>query len=404
MIEKVVAAVQMGAEVTAEKIAEMTYTETKTVEQAVSYDDAKELLTHFEQKGYVSKSGTIKDTMKVALQTGTLDLPAKFEAAREKFETVIAKANTKPPITNHANEVRVKLKKQVMISPEFLALWDKIKGRTSYRVAIDEHALKSRAIELLSNMERVPKAKIVTKTAKVNIENSGVSTLGEFERTLAMEDHSNRIPNFTRAVDDACFLSRRTVLEILTESGRIEDLINNPQKMTEMFIEVLKLVQGKMEIDGISYRKLDGEEYYLQEIFDSEELVAYLNKNAVSVDNSIYDHIIYDSSTVELPFAVDLDNDPDVKMFFKIPSKFKIETPIGTYNPDWAVYMDKDGVEKLYFVLETKGVSGLLGMDNLNTPQQQKIHCGTKHFAALGNEVQFSENPVRDWREFKKGV
>ncbi|MEG1559982.1 MAG: hypothetical protein RR398_03870 [Clostridia bacterium] len=92
-----------------------------------------------------------------------------------------------------------------------------------------------------------------------------------------------------------------------------------------------------------------------------------MNKNAVSVDHSVYDHIIYDSSTVELPFAIDLDNDPDVRMFFKIPDKFKIETPIGTYNPDWAVYIDMDGNEKLYFVLETKGVSGLLDMDNLKT-------------------------------------
>lgn len=404
VIEKAVAAAQMGAAVTADKVAEITYTETREVEQTVSYDDAQELMTHLEKKGYVTKSGAIKDTMKEALAAGTLDLPAKFEAARQKFETVIAKANTRPVIQDASKKVTVRLKKQVLISPEFLALWDKMKGRTSYRVTVEEAALKAKAIETLSKMEKVPKARVVTRTAKVNVENAGVSVSGEYERTQSMDTDAHRLPNLLRALDDECFLSRRSAVEILIQSGRTQDYLNNPQRMTEMFIEAVRSVQGKMEIDGIRYQRLDGEEYYLQEIFDSEELTAFLDKNAVPVERSIYDYVIYDSSTVERPFAVALDDDPDVKMFFKIPDKFKIETPIGTYNPDWAVYLDKDGVEKLYFVLETKGVSGQLGLEELATAQRQKIHCGAEHFRALDNEVLFSDTPVRDWREFKRGV
>ena len=102
VIEKAVAAARMGVEVTAEKVAELTYIETREVEQTVTYDDAQELMSHLEQKNYITKSGKIKDTMKEALTAGTLDLPAKFEAARQKFETVIAKANTRPPIRNAA--------------------------------------------------------------------------------------------------------------------------------------------------------------------------------------------------------------------------------------------------------------------------------------------------------------
>jgi type III restriction enzyme len=404
VIEKAVAAAQMGAEVTVEKIAEIKYTETREVEQTVSYDDAQELLTHFEKKGYVTKTGAVKDTMKEALAAGTLDLPAKFEAARQKFETVISKANTRPHVQDASKEVRVRLKKQVMISPEFLALWEKIKGRTTYRVTIDEEVLKERAIEILAKMEKVPKARIVTRTAKVNVENTGVFTSGEYERTQDLTNDGHRLPNFLRAVDDDCFLSRRSAVDVLTRAGRIDDYLNNPQKMTEMFIEAVRSVLNSMEIDGIRYHRLDGDEFYLQEIFDSEELVAYLDRNAIAVDNSIYDHIIYDSMTVERPFAVALDSDPDVKVFFKIPNKFKIETPIGTYNPDWAVYMDRDGEEKLYFVLETKGVSGQIGFEELATSQRQKIHCGTEHFAALNSGVVFSDTPVKDWRSFKTGM
>ena len=253
-------------------------------------------------------------------------------------------------------------------------------------------------------MEKVPKARVVTRTARVNVENAGVSVSGGYERSQELEGGGHRLPNFIRAVDDECFLSRRSAVEILSRSGRVQDYLNNPQKMTEMFIEAIRSIQGKMEIDGIRYQRLDGEEYYLQEIFDSDELIAYLDKNAIAVDNSIYDHIIYDSTTVERPFAVALDDDPDVKMFFKIPDKFKIETPIGTYNPDWAVYLDRDGVEKLYFVLETKGVSGQLGLEELATAQRQKIHCGAEHFKALDSGVVFSDKPVKNWREFKAGV
>jgi type III restriction enzyme len=404
VIEKAVAAAQMGATVTAEKVAEITYTETREVEQTVSYDDAQELMTHLEQRGYVTKSGAIRDTMKEALAAGTLDLPAKFEAARQKFETVIAKANTRPPIQDASKEVRVRLKKQVLISPEFLSLWEKIKGRTSYRVTVDEDVLKARAIDTLSKMEKVSKARVVTRTVKVNVENAGVTTSGEYERSQAIESDAHRLPNFLRVIDDECFLSRRSAVEILVESGRTQDYLNNPQRMTELFIDAVRAVQGKMEIDGIRYQRLDGEEYYLQEIFDSDELVAFLDKNAVAVDRSIYDYVIYDSNTVERPFAVALDNDPDVKMFFKIPDKFKIETPIGTYNPDWAVYLGRDGVERLYFVLETKGVSGQLGLEGLATSQRDKIHCGAEHFRALGGDVVFSDTPVRDWHEFKVGV
>ena len=288
-----------------------------------------------------------------------------------------------------------------MISPEFLSLWDRIKGRTAYRVTINEDMLRTRCIAELAKMERVPKARVITRTARMNVEQSGVTHIETGVSASEIKEEAHRLPDFLRAVDNECFLSQSTAADILVESGKLQDFLNNPQKFTEMFIETVNAVQNSMEIDGIRYIRLEGEEYFLQEIFDSEELIAYLDKNAVVVENSVYDHVIYDSDTVELPFAQALDSDPDVRLFFKIPSKFKIETPIGTYNPDWAVYMDKDGVEKLYFVIETKGTTRL---DGLRGDEKDKMRCGVRHFAALGSGVRFNEKPVRDWREYKLGV
>ena len=339
--------------------------------------------------------------MKAALAAGTLDLPAKFEAAREQFETVIKKADQKPVVHDASKEVRVRLKKQVMLSKEFLALWDKIKGRTAYRVSLDENELKARCVKELAALERVPKARVITKTARYNIDHPGVSYAETELRAFDTDGDFHVLPDFIRALDDECFLSRATAVDILRQSGRLGDFLNNPQKMVELFIEAARRVQNGMEIDGIRYMRLDGEEYYLQEIFGAEELTAYLDKNAIAVENSVYDYVIYDSGTVERPFSFALDSDPDVKMFFKIPSKFQIETPIGTYNPDWAVYVNKDDMERLYFVLETKGTTRL---DDLRHDEARKIVCGERHFAALENGVVFSGKPVKEWKEVKAAL
>ncbi len=375
------------------------YTKTVQVEKTVSYEDAKELLTHLETKGYMDKSGKIKDTLKNALKHGTLDLPAKFEAAREKFEYIISRADKRPPLRDASKDVMVKLKKQVLLSPEFLKLWDKIKQKTTYRVKVDSAALVSQCVQDLRDMELIPKARLVLQTANINIETSGVTHQETGFQTTDIEDSYGKMPDVLAVIGEQTLTSRAVICDILLQSGRFQDLNNNPQRFIECCVDIINNRLHHMDVDGISYLKLEGNDYYIQEIFDSEELLANLEKNAVAVQNSVYDYVIYDSDTVERPFAQALDNDPQVKMFFKIPRAFKIETPIGTYNPDWAVCLERDGAQKLYFVLETKGN---INMFNLRTPEALKIHCGKQHFKALGNEVEL--RVAKEWKEFKMEI
>ena len=127
------------------------------------------------------------------------------------------------------------------------------------------------------------------------------------------------------------------------------------------------------------------------------EKFAFEDKNAVKVERSLYNYIIYDNSLVEKDFALALDQDDDVKMFFKIPEKFKIPTPIGNYNPDWAVYMETEKEKKLYFVIETKGSTNFM---DLRDTESIKIKCGKKHFEALGQDVDF--HVASNFKVFKK--
>ncbi len=388
--------VEKGDSIQASDIIGQTYTETVTVEKTVTYDDAKELMDHFEKKGYITGSGKMKDTMKTALKTGTLDLPKKYEAARSRFESIISSADRKPVVRDASKDVVVRLNKRVMLSPEFNALWERIKQKTAYRVNIDTEELIENCVKDLQNMPTIHKARLISQTADIHIENAGVSHVEREFRTTDIADSYCELPDIITAISDATLLTRATVKEILIQSGRLKDFLNNPQSFLEKATEIIRNNRHALAIEGISYIKLDGQEYFAQQIFDTDELIANLDRNAVKVEHSVYDYIIYDSSTVERPFAVALDNDPDVKMFFKIPENFKIDTPIGNYNPDWAVFLNKNGEEKLYFVIETKGSLNPYerkGKENL------KIHCGKQHFKALDNGIELKE--AVDWKDFR---
>ena len=388
-------AIARDGDTTPTAVTQLTAQKTVVVQSALTYDDAQQLMTHFENKGYITKSGKIKDSMKTAMRDGTLDLPPKFETARSQLMATIRRADTRPPVRDASRDVMVRLKKEVIVSPEFLELWDKVKQKTTYRVQIDEAELIRRSVAALQSMEPIPKARIVTQTADIQIDHPGVTYTEHGIKTADLADSYSSLPNILAILDGQTLARRSVIAEILKQSGRGQDFLNNPQMFIENAAEIIRDACYSLAIDGISYKKLCGAEYYVQEIFDSAELIANLDRNAVAVDHSVYDYIVYDS-TIENHFALDLDNDPDVKMFFKLPSRFQVDTPIGTYNPDWAVYIEIDGTKKLYFILETKGSTNeldLRGRENL------KIRCGRAHFKAVDSGAEL--HTASRWKDFK---
>ena len=362
------------------------------VEQMFTYEQAAEIVKICEEKGY-TKKGKIQDTMREAIKDRTLDL-GRYNNAIAKIEQIIKPADSKPPISDANRNVTVRLKKNYDLSPEFTALWDKISQKTTYRVKIDTEILVRRSVKSLQNMDELPEIRLVSKTADLDVANMGVTHTEREMRTVSVHDDYTFEPNIAATTAEQCLIKRETVLRILQESGRVDDFLRNPQLFAERFTEIVKHHRHELAIDGISYIKLDGEYYYAQEIFDVEEFIGNLDKNAVPVQNSVYDYVIYDSSTVERPFAIALDKDPRVKMFFKIPRHFKIDTPIGTYNPDWAVYLEDEGDKRLYFVLETKGSAFEF---DLRSPERLKFNCGREHFRALDSGV--SMRLMNKWGE-----
>ena len=292
------------------------------------------------------------------IKNGAFDVPQRLQAAKGVIETIVKRADNRPTVRDASKDVVVRLKKQVIEeSPEFKALRE---------------------------MPRIQKARIISQTAAVDIRQSGVTHTERDIKAFEIQNDSTFIPDVLAAICEETLTTERTIFEIIKQSGRVKDLINNPQLFIEKCVQIIKQTRYELAIDGIKYLKLDGEAYYLQGIFDSSKLMATLDKNAVADKNSVYDYVIYDSSTVEKPFAKALDDDDeDIKMFFKLPQNFKVRTPIGNYNPDWAVYLDKDGHEGLYWGTDVEKLKEGVRFINLWKKEGRKVFSYEKYIRAL---------------------
>ena len=174
---------------------------------------------------------------------------------------------------------------------------------------------------------------------------------------------------------DKTELTRSTIVRILKDSKRLPEFLVNPQKFMDAVAAILKQQLHKLMIDGIKYERVAGEEFSMM-LFEEKEIVSYLN-NRLEVKKSVYDAVVYDSE-LEREFAETLDKREDIKLFVKLPDWFKIETPLGTYNPDWAILKHDNTV--LYLVRETKGTKNFEKLRNI---EAEKIRCGRKHFETL---------------------
>lgn len=201
-----------------------------------------------------------------------------------------------------------------------------------------------------------------------------------------LDETDIELPDLLTDLQDRTQLTRRTIYRILVGSGRLEDFKRNPQQFIEMAAEAINLCKRLALVDGIKYQRLGDEHYYAQELFEQEELTGYL-KNMLAANKSVYEQVVYNFD-IERSFADELEKNSAVKVYAKLPGWFKLPTPLGTYNPDWAVLIQQDGQERLYFIVETKGT---LFADSLRSSEAAKILCGEAHFKAIA----VGDNPAR---------
>jgi type III restriction enzyme len=351
-------------------------------------DQSKVLWEHLKAVGHIDAKGKVQDSLKTALKNGTLALPAEFDAQRGQIAEVLRKVSGRLEIKNADERKQVPVRKAIYLSVEFKALWDRIKHQTTYRVQFDNAKLVSDCIAALQEAPAIAKARLQWRKADIAIGKAGVeATEKAGAATIVLDETDIELPDLLTDLQDRTQLTRRTITSILTGSGRLDDFKRNPHQFIELAAETVNRCKRLALVDGIKYQKLGDEHFYAQELFDQEELTGYLKNMLMDTEKSIYEHVVYDSST-ERDFADALEKNDAIKLYAKLPGWFKVPTPLGSYNPDWAVLVEQDDTQRLYFVVETKSS---LYTDDLRNKESANIACGKAHFHALA----VGENPAR---------
>lgn len=348
-------------------------------EESIGKQAAEQIRSALVEQGMLDVEGRIQAAFDPKAAGFSLDLPEAYDELKPAVIDLIAGYQIEKHIRKEKDEGPNKLRKQVTLTPEFAALWNRIKPRTTYRVEFDSAILVERAVYAINKMPKVDPPSIHVEAGMLTVGKGGVEG-----KTITVSDESvdiksRGLPDLLGYLQNETELTRSTLARILKRSGRLGDVFVNPQRFLDQVSRILKNELHRLLVDGIKYEKLVGDpsdaEWEMLK-FEDEELINYLN--AVAVEKSVYEYVVYDSD-IERQFAEDLDKREDIKLFVKLPDWFRIETPLGMYNPDWAI-LKHDG-QALYLARETKGTKDFL---KLRTSEADKVRCGQKHFETLG--------------------
>ena len=357
----------------------------------LGFEESAAIFDHLKSQGFVDAKGKVQDALRTALKDGSFALPPALAPHLASVRDVLKKVAGKLDIKNADERVVVKTRQAILESAEFQALWDRIKHKTTYRVHFDNEKLLADCAKAIANGPPVSKARVRIRKADLSIGQGGVQAKERDKDSgtiVTIEEGDIVLPDVLTDLQDRTQLTRKSLVRILTECGRLTDFKRNPQAFIEIAGEVINRTKRLAIVDGIKYQRIGDDQYYAQELFQQEELTGYLRNMLKDAQKSVFEHVVYDSGGIERTFAEQLEKNEAVKIYAKLPGWFKVPTPLGTYNPDWAVLVEVNGDERLYFVVETKGS---LFVDDLRDQEAAKIACGEAHFKALAVDP----NPAR---------
>lgn len=361
-------------------------------EQVVDYSMANAIQFDLIVNGYIDKKGILTDKYYEDKANGEIKVAEEVaDSASSVIEIIdsIYDSRTMQPENARSNNVELVVDESKLAMPEFKALWSKINSKSVYVVDFDTDELVRKAIDSLDRKLRVSKIYFKVETgAMEQIRSKDELVSGESFVKEESASYGNITPSNSnvkydligKLVDDTG-LTRKAIIQIL--KGIKPTVFNQFKENPEEFIiKASALINDQKAtsiIEHITYDVMD--EKYGKDVFTDPTIKGRLGTNAMKAKKHLYDHIVYDS-TNERDFATELDVNKDVAVYVKLPDGFYISTPVGHYNPDWAIAFYEGTVKHIYFVAETKGSMNSM---QLRLIEESKIHCAREHFKAISN-------------------
>ncbi len=347
--------------------------------QPIGMQDAEVIKKALVEQKMLDAEGRLQPAFDPKKPGFKISLPEPLESLVSSVTDLLASYQIERHVRREKDEGVNRLKKEVLLNPEFVALWDKIKPKTTYRVEFTTDELVARAVAAIKKMEKIEAAKIRVTVGQMGVVRGGVTATAISAAEEQVSRKNRPLPDILTYLQNETELTRSTLVRILKESGRLSEFFTDPQRFMDEVTNILKHELNRLLVDGIKYERIGGSgsaaEWEML-LLKSEELINYLD--AIAVNKSAYEYVVYDSS-IEREFAKKLDERSDIRLFVKLPRWFEIDTPVGKYNPDWAIV--KHGDETLYLVRETKSTRDSL---KYRTKEWDKVRCGEKHFETLG--------------------
>ena len=351
----------------------------------------EELVTN----GYV-KRGELTDKYYEDKKAGTLVMPEEVKDSTDSIVRIldmIYDVKGMAPEDARKNDIDIKVNQDALNKKEFQALWKKINVKSIYAVDFKGQELIDKSISALNSKLEVSKINVVITTGAMSSIKSKQDLFdGLAFDSKATQTKTENISSVATSIKydlvgklvDNTGLTRNTIVKILQGIEKVKfDLFkSNPE---EFIIKVGNLIneqKATLIVQHISYTKIDGDDVYDTSIFTEPTLKGKFGINAIATAKNIYDHLLYDS-TIEKDFAEKLEQAQDVVVYVKLPKGFYISTPVGKYNPDWAIAFNQEHIKHIYFVAETKGNMSSLELRDI---EKAKIECAKKHFNSISND------------------
>ncbi len=343
-------------------------------------------------RGYVDEDGALTDKYYADKESNSVVVAEKLADCAESVIIIIDSvydSHSMQPENARKNNVELKLDQEKLHKPEFLALWNRINAKSVYTVDFKTDELVEKSIESLNKSLRVSRAYFTVETGQMEkIESKEKLLSGESFKKDASAYRGQQKIAVNRGVKydlvgklvEETGLTRKAVIAILKgiEGAVFDQFKDNPE---EFIIRAASLINDEKATAIVEHITYDiAQDRYETDIFTEPTIKGRLGTNAMKANRHLYDHVVYDSS-VEQKFAEALDKDESVAVYVKLPDGFYISTPVGHYNPDWAIAFEEDKVKHIYFVAETKGSMSSL---QLRGVEKAKIECAEKHFKAIG--------------------